>query len=151
MLILGIRKDLPSIEIQWPPTQTHSNRHISVGEALKEIPEPDSEHELQNHVISNFKMKNNGYIGHRTIDPNKPAPTVTARGDNRGGAVIMHHPSNMRRMSCRELATIQGFPTDYIFAGSMTSTYRQIGNAVPSQLAYAAAKSIHKILIEISR
>lgn len=26
------------------------------------------------------------------LDPDKPAPTVTARGDNKGGVVILPHP-----------------------------------------------------------
>ena len=79
-------------------------------------------------------------VCHRMIDPMKPAPTVTARGDDRGGVVVLHHPNNKRRMSCRELATVQSFPIDYTFFGNRSSVYRQIGNAVPPLLAYAVAE-----------
>lgn len=109
---------------------------ITVGEALKNLPDPDGKHDLKNHTYSKFKLKFNGYIGNRRIDPDKPAPTVTARGDSKGGVVVLHHPGNTRRMSVRELATVQSFPLDYFFHGSNSSAYRQIGNAVPPILAY---------------
>ena len=113
---------------------------VSVGEALAGIPDPDGEHELVNHTYSKFKLKFNGYIGNRAIDPKKPSPTVTARGDSKGGVVVLHHPNNKRRMSVRELATVQSFPIDYEFYGSNSSAYRQIGNAVPPLLAKAIAE-----------
>ena len=64
---------------------------------------------------------------------------VTARGDDKGGVVILPHPNGLRRMSGRELATVQGFPLDYAFKGPLSSVYRQIGNAVPPPFAQAIA------------
>lgn len=142
VFILGIREDLDIFEFNFSPLPTHENKHISIGEALRGLPDPDKENDLKNHVYSDFKLKFNGYIGHRRIDPNAPSPTITARGDNKGGAVIIHHPSNHRRITCREAALIQGFPLNFEFSGSMTSVYRQIGNAVPVQLAEAIARTI---------
>ena len=46
----------------------------------------------------------------------------------------------------REYARIQTFPDDWIFAGSMTSQYKQIGNAVPVNLAEEIGKSLVKTL-----
>ncbi len=142
VLILGIRKDLAPKKISWPPKPTHEGRQISVGSALAAVPDPDKPHKLKNHVYSQFKLKFNGYISNRRVDPNRPSPTITARGDNKGGAMIIHHPSNTRRMTCREVAIVQGFPISFEFTGSMTSVYKQIGNAVPPPLAFAAAKQI---------
>jgi DNA (cytosine-5)-methyltransferase 1 len=142
VLILGIRKDLAPKKILWPPKPTHEGRQISVGSALADVPDPDKPHKLKNHVYSQFKLKFNGYISNRRVDPNKPSPTITARGDHKGGAMIIHHPSNTRRMTCREVAIVQGFPINFEFTGSMTSVYKQIGNAVPPPLAFAAAKQI---------
>lgn len=143
VIILGIRNGIKK-EISFPP-QTHDEKGkikkwISVGEALKDIPDPDTEHDLKNHTYSKFKLKFNGYLGNRMIDPSKPAPTVTARGDSLGGVVVLHHPNNTRRMSARELAVIQSFPINFIFFGNRSSIYRQIGNAVPPLLAYNIAK-----------
>ncbi|MDR1966220.1 MAG: DNA cytosine methyltransferase [Synergistaceae bacterium] len=132
------------------PKPTHSpdggdglKKWVGVQDALKILPDPDQPNDIPNHVYSNYKLRFNGYLGHRTIDPNKPAPTVTARGDDRGGVVVLHHPNNKRRMSCRELATVQGFPIRFEFCGNRSSVYRQIGNAVPPLLASAVARSFN--------
>jgi DNA (cytosine-5)-methyltransferase 1 len=148
VIIVGVRSDVP-----WDfefPVPTHSingqgrKKWVSVAEALSNVPSPDEPHNLKNHTYSKFKLKFNGYLGNRSINPNLPAPTVTARGDDRGGVVVLHHPSNTRRMSVRELATIQSFPLDFEFYGNNSSAYRQIGNAVPWPLAYAVAKQFPK-------
>lgn len=146
VIILGVRKDI-EFTLEYPePTHGKSatlfdacKPWISIGEALKNIPEPEDEHRLSNHTYSKFKLKFNGYLGNRAIDPSKPAPTVTARGDEKGGVVVLHHPRNHRRMSVRELALTQTFPIDFIFEGNNSSAYRQIGNAVPPLLAFAVA------------
>lgn len=145
VFIVGVRND-----VKWEyefPTPTHDKNEanglakwVSVSEALEDIPDPDLENDLPNHTYSKYKLNINGYIGHRLLDPTKPAPTVTARGDNKGGVVIHPHPNGQRRMSCRELATVQSFPLHYEFAGNNSSVYRQIGNAVPPLLACAVAK-----------
>lgn len=145
VVFVGVRNDI-DFEYEFPPP-THGKegadglrRWVGVGEAFSEIPDPDKPNNLPNHVYSKYKLNFNGYIGHRPIDPSKPAPTVTARGDDRGGVVILPHPSNMRRMTGRELAAVQSFPLDFEFKGSLSSVYRQIGNAVPPLFAEALAR-----------
>ena len=138
VFIFGVRKDYEVDIPEFHIKKTHGpglETKVSIGKALINIPEPEDDHALLNHVCSKFKLKNNGYINHRQVDPNKPAPTVTARGDRKGGAMINHHPGNHRRLSVREVATIQTFPEDYEFLGNMTLCYLQIGNAVPPLLA----------------
>lgn len=144
VIIVGVRNDI-DFEYNYPEP-THSKdgsnnlpKWISVSEAMAPIPDPDLPNDLPNHVYSKYKLKFNGYLGHRPLDPNKPAPTVTARGDNKGGVVILPHPNGLRRMSCRELATVQSFPLNYKFSGTNSSVYRQIGNAVPPLLGFAVA------------
>lgn len=149
VIIVGVRNDI-GWEYEFPK-ETHSQDGqdgllvwVSVSEALKGLPDPDSENDVPNHTYSKYKLNINGYLGHRLLDPDKPAPTVTARGDNRGGVVIHPHPNGQRRMSCRELASVQSFPIDYEFSGNNSSIYRQIGNAVPPLLAYAVAKQFNQ-------
>lgn len=52
------------------------------------------------------------------------------------------HPTETRPFTIREYARIQTFPDTFIFCGSMAKQYKQIGNAVPVQLAKAIGQSI---------
>lgn len=156
VILFGLRSDLAKeCEVKFPPAPTHSNAAVlpkellgwvSCGEALEMIPEPDVPNNLPNHQGTKYKLRFNGYLGHREIDPNQPAPTITARGDERGGVVIIHHPKNHRRLTVREAATIQSFPLDFVFSGTNTSGYRQIGNAVPPLFAQRIAESVIETL-----
>tara|TARA_R110002020_G_scaffold358271_5_gene570549 strand:+ start:766 stop:2484 length:1719 start_codon:yes stop_codon:yes gene_type:complete len=56
------------------------------------------------------------------------------------------HPSEDRPLTTREYARIQTFPDDWIFQGSYSQIYKQIGNAVPVNLALAIGKSILRML-----
>lgn len=52
------------------------------------------------------------------------------------------HPTEIRPLSVREYARIQTFPDSYEFSGSMASQYKQIGNAVPVELARHVGMSL---------
>lgn len=52
------------------------------------------------------------------------------------------HPDETRPFTVREYARIQSFPDDWKFTGSMNNQYKQIGNAVPVNLAEAVGKSV---------
>ncbi|MEG2491941.1 MAG: DNA cytosine methyltransferase, partial [Alistipes sp.] len=59
------------------------------------------------------------------------------------------HPIETRPLSVREYARIQTFPDTWDFSGSMSSKYKQIGNAVPVNLAYAIGRSLIRLLNNI--
>ncbi|CAM3051558.1 DNA cytosine methyltransferase [Paenibacillus sediminis] len=146
VIFIGVRKDL-NHRIDFPrPIHSDPSKSsdlanwVSIGEALSGIPEPEEAPYIPNHEYSKYKLRFNGYLGHRVINPDRPAPTITARGDDKGGVVIIHHPNNHRRLSVREAAIVQSFPMDFVFEGSKTDGYRQIGNAVPPKLAFHIAK-----------
>lgn len=56
------------------------------------------------------------------------------------------HPDEERPFTIREYARIQTFPDYWKFIGSMSSQYRQIGNAVPVKLSKAIGKSLLNFL-----
>lgn len=152
-VMLGVRKDLDDKGVYFPPQATHQSseakykkaglkKWVTVGRALAHIPDPEDAPEIPNHEYSKYKLLFNGYLGHRRIDPDLPAPTVTGRGDEKGGVVVLHHPNNHRRMSARELAAVQSFPDGFVFSGTKTSAYRQIANAVPPKLGLAIGKML---------
>ncbi|PCI96455.1 MAG: DNA (cytosine-5-)-methyltransferase [Alphaproteobacteria bacterium] len=140
VIIAGTRKDLNQSCDYLYPTPTHSDpkkndgslkNWVTIGDALKDIPEPEDKHNLLNHICSQYKVTNRNFTGHRTTNPDKPSPTILARGNGKGGVCAIQHPNNHRRMSIREQALIQTFPLDFEFDGKMNSCYRQVGNAVP--------------------
>ena len=49
-------------------------------------------------------------------------------------------------MTNRERARIQSFPDDWEFAGKMNDIYKQIGNAVPVELAKCVGEQIMSAL-----
>ena len=61
------------------------------------------------------------------------------------------HPDETRPFTVREYARIQTFPDDWEFVGSMNNQYKQIGNAVPVNLAFALGKSLVALLDEIKK
>ena len=59
------------------------------------------------------------------------------------------HPDEVRPFSIRENARIQSFPDEWIFEGSMAEQYKQIGNAVPVNLAKEVGLSIKNYLLKL--
>ena len=56
------------------------------------------------------------------------------------------HPLEERPLTMREYARVQTFDDSYEFIGSLNSQYKQIGNAVPVELAKYMGKALIKLL-----
>lgn len=59
------------------------------------------------------------------------------------------HPLETRPLTVREYARIQTFPDSWLFAGTMGDKYKQIGNAVPVNLAWAVGRSLIRLFNDI--
>ena len=59
------------------------------------------------------------------------------------------HPDETRPFTVREYARIQTFPDQWKFAGPVSAQYKQIGNAVPVNLAKEIGKAVVKFLNEV--
>jgi len=96
-----------------------------------------------------YTKKTNGerYNGHSDcytrLAWDKSAPGLTTRcisySNGRFG-----HPEQDRAITVREAARLQGFPDRFVFTGSLNSMARQIGNAVPIQVAKAFGRHFIK-------
>lgn len=75
------------------------------------------------------------------IDPKKPAPTMTTACINPSKGRFVH-PIEHHGITARQAARIQTFPEKYVFVGGLTAAGRQIGNAVPVDLASALLRPI---------
>ena len=56
------------------------------------------------------------------------------------------HPEETRPLTVREYARLQTFPDDWEFVGSVSSQYKQIGNAVPVNLGYHIGQCVIAML-----
>lgn len=125
VIFIGVRNDI-DFEIKWP---IGSNTELTLKDAIGDLP-IDYMSEMQ-HIGTKHKCNVNGFLGNRELKWDEPSPTITGRGGGSGGPVIHNHPSLKRRLTIRECARIQTFPDDFVFKGSVSSMYKQIGNAVP--------------------
>lgn len=76
----------------------------------------------------------------RRLKWDSPCPTVITKICNRFPGYC--HPSQVRPLSVREVARVQGFPDEWVFCGGNAAKYMQIGNAVPIPLATVAGHVI---------
>lgn len=72
--------------------------------------------------------------------PSDLSCTILTKCDIHWGAYI--HPIENRAFTVREAARLQSFPDSFVFYGSMTEQFVQIGNAVPPVMAKAIADGI---------
>jgi len=77
---------------------------------------------------------------YRRLSYMQPSPTITTSPIQK--ATMLCHPIQDRPLSIKEYARIQQFPDHWIFSGTISAKYRQIGNAVPVGLAEAIGRAI---------
>lgn len=116
-------------------------RHIPAGGSWRDIP--------FNLLPEGMKKAKRSDHTKRYGRPKKTdlACTILTKCDVHWGAYI--HPEQDRAISVREAARLQSFPDNFVFAGSRTDQYVQVGNAVPPLLGRAVAKQLLKLDREI--
>ena len=77
---------------------------------------------------------------YRRLSYSQPAPTLVTSPAQM--TTMLCHPVKDRPLSIREYARLQQFPDGWLFSGSVSARYRQIGNAVPLGLAEAVGKAV---------
>lgn len=150
VILIGQNKKLGERRLFRFPMETHSKTGTpkmwkSIEEAIGHFPDPDTKNDVLNHIYSAYKVEYRNYTGHRKTDKDKPSPTILARGNGGGGVCAIPHYNGKRRLTIRESASVQTFPEDFYFIGTMNSCYRQIGNAVPVDFAELLGKELIRL------
>jgi site-specific DNA-cytosine methylase len=80
----------------------------------------------------------------------RPSTTITEARLNQPSE---HRPDDdkrsfmgARRLTVRECARLQSFPDNFVFSGSKTAQYQQVGNAIPPLLQHHVASQLHDII-----
>lgn len=110
----------------------------TVREALLALGEPDGE---RGHV---FKGGARSYPGHTGSPLDLPSKAIKAgvHGVPGGENMMVRDDGSVRYYTVREAAVIQGFPEGFEFSGAWSAALRQIGNAVPVELARVMSASL---------
>ncbi len=107
----------------------HHDRTINI---IRMVPDGGNYKDLP----EEYRNTRNFHVAWTRFDSNKPAPTIDT-----GHRHHFHYKYN-RVPTVRESARIQSFPDNFVFTGSKTSQYRQVGNAVPPLLIEVIAQKI---------
>ena len=116
-------------------------------EMIKSVPPGGSWKDIPNEtVVKSKRLLRITQTGGRTtlygrIDYDKPSYTITTYFNRPGNGTYVH-PIHERVLSVREAARFQCFPDSYLFFGNKNQLLKQVGNAVPTVLAYQIAKKI---------
>lgn len=151
--------------IKFP--EKNIEKYVSVKEAIDDLPKLNSgeKSNIPNHSAMNhseqmiYKMSFVSDGGNREEIPENlrpksgdirkyvryksTEPSFCITGDMRK---VFHYSQN-RALTVRELATIQTFPMDFVFKGTVISQQQQVGNSVPPMLSKEIASAI-KIMME---
>ncbi len=130
---------------KYPPKKQKVMEQIPMGGYWKDLPI-----EIQKEYMGGSFHLEGGKTGMaRRLSLHEPSLTLTCSPAQK--QTERCHPVETRPLTVREYARIQTFPDQWSFSGSLSSQYKQIGNAVPVNLAHAIGRSLIRLLNEIER
>jgi DNA (cytosine-5)-methyltransferase 1 len=129
--------------------QTYPKRKAEI---LKMIPPGGYWRDLPDDIQREYMMKSYFLGGGKTgmarrLSWDEPSLTLTCAPAQK--QTERCHPEETRPLAVREYARIQTFPDDWQFAGPVSAQYKQIGNAVPVNLAHAMGRALVRLLNQI--
>ncbi|MBR7801443.1 DNA (cytosine-5-)-methyltransferase [Undibacterium fentianense] len=176
LFLVGIRNDLADkVKFAWPSSykriltmrdalkkgelypcdvpksegQTYPKRKAEI---LKMVPPGGYWRDLPDNIQREYMMKSYFLGGGKTgmarrLSWDEPSLTLTCAPAQK--QTERCHPEETRPLTVREYARIQTFPDDWQFAGPVSAQYKQIGNAVPVNLAHAMGRALVRLLNQI--
>lgn len=137
-------KDVPPSQGQlYPEKKRKVMELVPMGGYWRDLPD-----DIQRKYMGGSYFLEGGKTGMaRRLSLDEPSLTLTCAPAQK--QTERCHPIETRPLTIREYARIQTFPDDWQFYGNLSSQYRQIGNAVPVNLAYAVGRAIVRLLNDI--
>jgi DNA (cytosine-5)-methyltransferase 1 len=122
----------------------HNERDLELYGLLR--PGEDSVHALERHGRDDLMVYRSDVFDDKyaRLRGDRPCKTIVSHLAKDGNGFI--HPSQARSLSFREAARVQSFGDSFVFCGSPSDQWVQLGNAVPPVLAEAIARSFRRTL-----
>lgn len=128
---------------QYPKRKKEIMEMVPEGGYWKDLPD-----DIQREYMKSTYFMEGGRTGiARRLHMDEPSLTLTCAPAMK--QTERCHPKEARPLTVREYARVQTFPDDWEFKGSMSEQYKQIGNAVPVNLAYAIGRSLIRLFNDI--
>jgi DNA (cytosine-5)-methyltransferase 1 len=127
--------------VEWPASRPWR----TVRDALYGLPDPEHEPRQSSAFLNHrFQPGARAYPGHTGSALDEPGKTLKAgvHGVPGGENMLARPDGTVRYFSVRESARLQTFPDNFLFHGSWSETMRQLGNAVPVELARQVGQSV---------
>lgn len=181
VFILGYDKKRISELKSWPPEATHvspnseedlphwltasiafkkaspgdpNNVHMKHGPELLEVFERTPPNGGSRRDSGRVLPCHEGHIGHHDvygrIDPSVPGPTMTTACINPSKGRFVH-PTQHHGITLRQAARLQSFPDWFNFSGGIMAGGKQVGNAVPVDLARALLDPLRQAIIKLRK
>ena len=176
LILIAIRNDIaPLVAFKWPSVCSkirtlrdaffagdlfdtdvpHSEGQLypeSKKQVMELVPEGGDWRNLPEKVAQTY-MKGSYNLGGgktgmaRRLSMDEPSLTLTCAPAQK--QTERCHPWETRPLTVREYARVQTFPDEWEFCGSLSSKYKQIGNAVPVNLSWAIGRSLIRLFNDI--
>lgn len=122
----------------------HNERDLELYRLLG--PGEDSVHAIERHGRGDLMRYRRDVFDdkYHKLRLDRPSKTIVSHLAKDGNAYV--HPQQHRSISIREAARLQSFHDGYMFCGSPSHQWVQVGNAVPPILAEALARTLRPLL-----
>lgn len=141
LVLKNILQDVPDSECaKYNDKKKEILKHVSPGGCWRDLPDDIA----RDYMKASYHMGGGRTGIARRLSWEEPGLTVLCSPAQK--QTERCHPDELRPFSIRENARIQSFPDSWIFEGSLSEQYKQIGNAVPVNLAKEVGLSIIKYL-----
>lgn len=153
VIIVGIRNDIWEQRGDFIfPAKTHEGNWTPLSVAVPELAIQEKKYYFSERAVQGMKNAKNNMKRGLAQNLDEPCLTVTSHlakvSLNSRDPVLLVDPAKelYRRFTPLEAARIQSFPDDFKFAGTETTAYKQIGNAIPPVMFWHITDAIIKYL-----
>lgn len=117
----------------------------TIRDAIADLPAPRADRDTIGGVTNHrLQPGARSYPGHTGSPIDLPSKTLKAgdHGVPGGENTVVFPNGKFRYLTVRESARVQSFPDEWVFKGAWSEIMRQLGNAVPKDLAQVVARSV---------